>query len=47
MENITNIVFNVASFGLVLGILAVGVLLFMNGYFKIPTDKAGVVSGLS
>lgn len=47
MENIINIVFNVASFGLVLGILAVGVLLFMNGYFKIPTDKAGVVSGLS
>ena len=47
MENIINIVLNVAGLGVILGIVAVGVLLFMNGYFKIPTDKAGVVSGLS
>lgn len=47
MESIINVLFNVAGLSVVLGILAVGVLFFMNGYFKIPTDKAGVVSGLS
>ena len=47
MENIINVVLNVAGLGVILGIVAVGALLFMNGYFKIPTDKAGVVSGLS
>lgn len=47
MEYIVNVILNAVNIGVVFCVLGLLALLFFNGYFKIPTDMAGVVSGVS
>ena len=47
MDYILNVLLNAVNIGVVFCVLGLLALLFFNGYFKIPTDMAGVVSGVS